>query len=37
MAKSVEKFNEIDVLPETEANKDGSGLDEVFCQEWWIF
>ena len=30
MAKSVEKFNEMDVLAEVEANKDGSGLDEVF-------
>ena len=30
MARSVEKFNEMDVLPEVEANEDGSGLDKVF-------
>ena len=30
MTRSVKKFKETDVLPENEANKDGSGLDEVF-------
>ena len=30
MAKSVEKFNKMDVLPEVEANEKGSDLDEVF-------
>ena len=30
MARLVEKFNEMDVLPENGANEDGSGLDEVF-------
>ena len=30
MARSVEKFNKMDVLPEAEANEDGSGLDKVF-------
>ena len=30
MVKSVEKFNKMDVLPEVEANEDGSGLDKVF-------
>ena len=30
MARSVEKFNEMDVLAEVEANENGSGLDEVF-------
>ena len=30
MARLVEKFNEMDVLPENEANEDGSGLNKVF-------
>ena len=30
MARSVEKFNEVDVLPEVEADEDSSALDEVF-------
>ena len=30
MARSVDKFNEMDVLPEVEANEDGSGWDEMF-------
>ena len=30
MARSVEKFNEMDIFPEVEANEDGSGLHEVF-------
>ena len=30
MARSVEKFNEMNVLPEVEANENGSSLDEVF-------
>ena len=30
MARSVEKFNEMDVLRENGANEDGSGLNEVF-------
>ena len=30
MARSVEKFNEMGVLPEVETNEEGSGFDEVF-------
>ena len=30
MARSVEKFNEVDVLPEVEADEDSSALDEMF-------
>ena len=30
MARSVKKFNKVDVLPEVEADEDSSALDEVF-------